>query len=63
MYPPDCTYDVARAHQAALREEVAQHRMTRQARTARRIPRQPRGDALLERRIGVVARLRALVVA
>ena len=63
MYPHRYNYELAQAHQAALREEVAQHRMARQARTARQVPPQPRGETLLDRRIGVIARLRAMVVA
>ena len=57
VYPHTHNYDVAQAHQAELREEVAQLRLARQ------VPPQPRGATLLERCIGVIARLRAMVVA
>ena len=63
MYPHRYNYELAQAHQAALREEVAQHRMTRQARTAHRVPPQPRGETLLDWGIGMIASLRAMVVA
>ena len=61
MYPPHD--EVAKAHQAALREEVAQRRMAQQVRMARQVPSQPRGDTLLARGIAVLARLRAAFVA
>jgi hypothetical protein len=61
MYPPHD--EVAQAHQAALREEVAQRRMARQVRMARQAPSQTRGDTLLDWGRGVIARLRAAVVA
>jgi hypothetical protein len=63
LYPHTYNYDVAQAHQAELREIVAQLRLARQVRTARQVPPQPRGATLLERCIGVIARLRAIVVA
>ena len=60
MYPPHD--EVAQAHQAALREEVAQRRMAQQVRMARQVPMQPRGDTLLDRGIELLARLRTVVV-
>ena len=60
MYPPHD--EVAKAHQAALREEVAQRRMARQVRMARQGPSRPRGDTLLDWGIAVLARLRAALV-
>jgi hypothetical protein len=62
LYPHTYNYDLVQAHQADLREEVAQHRLAQQVRTARQVPPQPRGAALLDRCIGVIARLRAMVV-
>jgi hypothetical protein len=60
MYPPHDK--LARAFQAALQQEAAQHWMAEQVRTARQVPPQPRGDTLLDRGIGLLARLRAVVV-
>ena len=57
LYPHTYNNELAQAHQAELREEVAQLRLARQ------VPPQPRGATLLERCIGVIARLRAIVVA
>ena len=60
MYPPHD--ELARAYQAALQQEAAQHRMAEQVRMARQVPSQPRGDTLLDRGIGLLARLRAALV-
>ena len=60
MYPPHD--ELARAYQAALQQEAAQHRMAEQVRTARQVPPQPRGDTLLDWGIAVLARLRAALV-
>jgi hypothetical protein len=42
LYPHTYNYELAQGHQADLREEVAQHRLARQARMARGVPPQPR---------------------
>ena len=46
MYPPHD--ELARAYQAALQQEAAQHRMAEQVRTAPQVPPQARGDTLLD---------------
>lgn len=63
MYPRTYSYELAQAHQADLREEAAQQQLARQVRRARQGPVQPQGTTLLEQCIGVIARLRAMVVA
>ena len=60
MYPPHD--ELARAYQAAIQQEAAQQRMAEQVRTARQVPPQLRGHPLLDRGIGLLARLRAVVV-
>ena len=60
MYPPHD--ELARAYQAALQQEAAQQRMAEQVRMARQVPPQPRGDTLLDWGIGLLARLRAVLV-
>ena len=63
LYPHTYNNELAQAHQAELREEAAQHRRARQVRTAPQVPPQGRGATLLDQCIGVIARLRAMVVA
>jgi hypothetical protein len=60
MYPPHD--EMARAYLAALRQEAAEHRMAEQVSTARQAPPQPRAATLLAWAIGLLARLRAVVV-
>jgi hypothetical protein len=60
MYPPHD--ELARAYQAALQQEAAQQRMAEQLRMVRQVPPQPRGDTLLDWGIGLLARLRAVLV-
>ena len=60
MYPAHD--ELARAHRLALQQEAAQHRMAEQVRTARQAPPQPRAATLLNRGVGLLARLRAVVV-
>ena len=60
MYPPQD--EMARAYLAGLRQEAAEHWMAKQVSTARQVSPQPRGDSLLDWGIGLLARLRAVVV-
>ena len=60
MYPPHD--EMARAYLAALRQEATQHRMAEQVRPVRQVSPQPRGETLLDWGIGLLARLRAVVL-
>jgi hypothetical protein len=60
LYPHNYNYDLARAHQADLREEVAQHQLARRVRAARRVPGQPRPRRFAALLQAVRVQLRAL---